>query len=265
MGSVISYITKSINITLDTLEDYLHNYNSVCYTQYKDLYYYDNNFTDANPTTDDLANASTCADACSNTDACANTDADHYKLYIYVHNANANEANLEVKNMYEESSNKHNAKVDSYLKSCSTNLLNAEEAEENKFVDCYDSGFDLFCPENIEWQTISTYMLDHHISCAMTYMGKFVGYYLYMRSSTPVKTPLRLANNVGIIDSGYRGTIKAYFDIQGSNFNFVKGHRYMQICPPDIGKPVKVVVVDSLSVLGLNNARSKGGYGSTGN
>ena len=260
MGSVISYITKSITksitITLDTLEDYLHNYNSVCYDQYKDLYYYDNNFTTNNATTNDVADA--------NANACANACADHYKLYIYVHNANANEANLEVKNMYEESSNKHNAKVDSYLKSCSTKLLNAEEAEENKFVDCYDSGFDLFCPENIEWQAFSSYMLDHHISCAMTYRGKFVGYYLYMRSSTPVKTPLRLANNVGIIDSGYRGTIKAYFDIQGSNFNFVKGHRYMQICPPDIGKPVKVVIVDSLSVLGLNNARAKGGYGSTG-
>lgn len=191
---------------------------------------------------------------------------DHYKLYIYVHKANdETEENNDLKNMYEESSEKHNAKVDSYLKSYSANLLNAEQVEENKFVDCYDSGFDLFCPENIEWQDISSYMLDHHISCAMTYRGKFVGYYLYMRSSTPVRTPLRLANNVGIIDSGYRGNIKAYFDIQGSNFNFVKGHRYMQICPPDIGKPVKVVIVDSLSVLGVNNARSKGGYGSTGN
>jgi len=259
MGSVISYYMKSI--TLQTLEDYMHTYNSQCYAQYKDLYYYDNNFTDADANA--CTNANACA--CANADACADDDGNHYKLYIYVYNANANGANSDLKNMYEESSNKHNAKVDSYLKSCSSKLLNAEEAEENKFVDCYDSGFDLFCPENIEWQAISSYMLDHHISCAMTYKGKFVGYYLYMRSSTPVKTPLRLANNVGIIDSGYRGTIKAYFDIQGSNFNFVKGHRYMQICPPDIGKPVKVVIVDSLSVLGLNNARSKGGYGSTGN
>ena len=260
MGSVMSYVMKSS--TFQLLEDYMNYYNSVCYAQYKDLYYYDNNFTDNN--SENSANASeNSANASENSaNACADDD-DHYKLYIYVHNAN--DANLDLKNMYEESSKKHNDNVDSYLKSYNTNLLNAEEVEKNKFVDCYDSGFDLFCPENIEWQTISTYMLDHHISCAMTYRGKFVGYYLYMRSSTPVKTPLRLANNVGIIDSGYRGTIKAYFDIQGSNFNFVKGHRYMQICPPDIGKPVKVVVVDSLSVLGLNNARSKGGYGSTGN
>jgi len=253
MGLIISYYLKPQSLQL--LEDYMKPcISNVSYGRYKDLYYYDNNFTDA----DDNANANANADADANANACA----DHYKLYIYVYNA---ETNSDLKNMYEESSNKHNAKVDSYLKSCSSKLLNAEEVEENKFVDCYDSGFDLFCPENIEWQNISNFMLDHNISCAMTYKGKFVGYYLYMRSSTPVKTPLRLANNVGIIDSGYRGNIKAYFDINGSNFNFVKGHRYMQICPPNIGKPMKVVIVDSLSILGENNARAKGGYGSTGN
>lgn len=263
MGLIISYYLKPQSLQL--LEDYMKPCinNNVSYSRYKDLYYYDNNFTDNNAINDTskVTDANACANACADAD---DDDGNHYKLYIYVYNADTNGANSDLKNMYEESSNTHNAKVDSYLKSCSSKLLNAEEVEENKFVDCYDSGFDLFCPENIDWQTISTYMLDHHISCAMTYRGKFVGYYLYMRSSTPVKTPLRLANNVGIIDSGYRGTIKAYFDIHGSNFNFVKGHRYMQICPPDIGKPVKVVIVDSLSVLGLNNARAKGGYGSTG-
>jgi dUTPase len=39
----------------------------------------------------------------------------------------------------------------------------------------------------------------------------------------------------------------------------------MQICPPNIGLPMKVVIVDSIAILGVNNARSKGGYGSTGN
>ena len=47
-------------------------------------------------------------------------------------------------------------------------------------------------------------MLDH-IKCAMKYKNRFVGYYLYSRSSTPIKTPLRLANNIGIIDSSYQG------------------------------------------------------------
>jgi dUTPase len=257
MGSVISNIMNSISITLDKLEDYLQIYNSHYY-QYKDLYYYENSGnTGADDGTNDGAN--TGLNDGSN-------DGDYYKLYIYVHDAETDE-NSVLKTMYEDSTKKHNASVDSYLQSNSSNLLTEKEVEENKFVNCYDSGFDLFCPENIEWQdfSISSYMLDHKISCAMTYKGKFVGYYLYMRSSTPVKTPLRLGNNVGIIDSGYRGAIKAYFDIKGSNFNFVKGHRYMQICPPNIGLPMKVVIVDAISVLGVNNARASGGYGSTGN
>ena len=106
----------------------------------------------------------------------------------------------------------------------------------------------------------------------MTYKGKFVGYYLYMRSSTPIKTPLRMANNVGIIDSGYRGNIKACFDIIASKkhynevlFNLEKENRYVQLCPPDIGKPMKVTIVDSISMLGKKNNRGVGGFGSTGN
>jgi hypothetical protein len=118
MGLIISYYLKPQSLQL--LEDYMKPCigNNVSYSRYKDLYYYDNNFTDANATTD----------ACTDAD-----DGNHYKLYIYVYNADTNGANSDLKNMYEESSNKHNAKVDSYLKSCSSKLLNAEEVEENKF------------------------------------------------------------------------------------------------------------------------------------
>ena len=38
------------------------------------------------------------------------------------------------------------------------------------------------------------------------------GYYLYPRSSTGSKTPLRLSNSIGVIDSGYRGNLIACFD-----------------------------------------------------
>ena len=253
MGSIISYYSKSSSAQL--LEDYMNTYNSFSYSQYKNLYYYDYNFTDV-----------VSADNNVTKDPDFINNPNYYKLYIYVHNSDNNEENVALKKLYEDYSMKHNTNVDKYLVSYGANLLNEKEIEENKFVDCYDSGFDLFCPEDINCsKCTSNYMLDHKISCAMTYKGKFVGYYLYMRSSTPVKTPLRLANNVGIIDSGYRGNIKAYFDINScAEFNFVKANRYMQICPPDIGKPMKVIVVDSISVLGENNARNKGGYGSTG-
>ena len=192
-----------------------------------------------------------------------NAVGDYYNLYMYIHNSDEGDVNVDLKNMYKESSKNNNELVDKYLKCCEKdNALN-----DNDITYCYNSGFDLFCPTNIDSTYINTYMLDHNISCSMTYKGRFVGYYLYVRSSTPIKTPLRLANNVGIIDSGYRGNIKGCFDIIDTkrNFNFEKGNRYMQLCPPDIGKPMKVHIVDAFHNLGKKNNRDCGGFGSTGN
>ena len=39
----------------------------------------------------------------------------------------------------------------------------------------------------------------------------------------------------------------------------------MQLCPPDIGKPMKVHIVDDFHNLGKKNNRDCGGFGSTGN
>ena len=241
MGSSISYYMSSRY--MQDMEDYINTYDSVAYAQHDDL------FNNENTNDDD-----------SNSDSL-----DCYKLYIYIHEDFDNHE--EIKNLYKTNASKHNEIVKKYLNSCHS---------KSDFEYCYDSGFDLHCPLNISCEK-SIYLLDHKISCAMTYKGKFVGYYLYMRSSTPIKTPLRMANNVGIIDSGYRGNIKACFDIIASkkheheninevvSFNFEKENRYVQLCPPDIGKPMKVVVVDSISMLGKKNNRGLGGFGSTGN
>ena len=74
-------------------------------------------------------------------------------------------------------------------------------------------------------------------------------FYLYPRSSI-AKTPVRLANNVGIIDSGYRGNIGAFFDIIGvgiTSTNHVrileKHQRVVQICANDLS-PFKVILVN---------------------
>jgi len=193
---------------------------------------------------------------------------DYYKLYMYVHDSDDEDVNADLKNMYKESAKNNNELVDKYLECCKKKDMSAESAEgEDDVTYCYNSGFDLFCPANIECTHLDKYMLDHNIACSMTYKDRNVGYYLYVRSSTPIKTPLRLANNVGIIDSGYRGNIKGCFDIidTKSNFNFEKGNRYMQLCPPDIGKPMKVFIVDAFNNLGKKNNRYCGGFGSTGN
>ena len=203
----------------------------------------------------------------------ANAAGDYYNLYMYIHDSDEGNVNADLKNMYKESSKLNNELVDKYLECCKKNEDGGEgeegegDEDDDAITYCYNSGFDLFCPTNIECTHINKYMLDHNIACSMTYKGNYVGYYLYVRSSTPIKTPLRLANNVGIIDSGYRGNIKGCFDIidTKNNFNFEKGNRYMQLCPPDIGKPMKVYIVDAFHNLGKKNNRYCGGFGSTGN
>ena len=85
------------------------------------------------------------------------------------------------------------------------------------------------------------------------------GYYLYPRSSIS-KTPLRLANSVGIIDAGYRGNIMAKVDnISDTEYIIKKGDRLFQICMPDL-RPFKVVIDD----VAIDTVRGAGGFGSTG-
>lgn len=92
----------------------------------------------------------------------------------------------------------------------------------------------------------------------------YSGYYLYPRSSMGTKTPLRCANSVGIIDSGYRGTIKGcLYNISEMGFELIKGDRYMQICPGNISSPIYITEVNSLEELGYSE-RGSGGFGSTG-
>ena len=143
----------------------------------------------------------------------------------------------------------------------------------------FDAGFDLFAPteEVIQSNTLG-YKMNHLIKCSMnrtfySFAGrdaageKPVGYYLYPRSSTGTKTPLRLSNSVGIIDSGYRGNIIAAFDNRdtsnGGEFVVEMGSRVVQICPPELSYPVLVEIVDNESDLGTTN-RGEGGFGSTG-
>ena len=91
-----------------------------------------------------------------------------------------------------------------------------------------------------------------------------VCYYLYPRSSTGSKTRLRMANSVGIIDSGYRGNIIAMFDnIGNEDYKVMEGDRLVQICAPNIEYPLKLRIVNKLEDLGLTE-RGAGGFGSTG-
>ena len=93
-----------------------------------------------------------------------------------------------------------------------------------------NSGFDIFVPNETVFDTdFNTKFVDLKIKSEMIYCDKSMqvtletdegesetlngasyscGYYVYPRSSIS-KTPLVLANHVGIIDSGYRGNLMA--------------------------------------------------------
>jgi dUTP pyrophosphatase len=87
---------------------------------------------------------------------------------------------------------------------------------------------------------------------------------LYPRSSI-YKSPVRLANSVGIIDSGYRGHICGVFDLRCTPPIKVNAmERYVQLCAGTL-EPFTVTVVDTIEELGMNTRRGDGGFGSTGN
>jgi dUTP pyrophosphatase len=88
---------------------------------------------------------------------------------------------------------------------------------------------------------------------------KNVSYYLYARSSIS-NTPLILANNVGIVDSNYRGfIIAALRNVGKESYTVRRGERLVQICTGTL-KPFNFKLVDELSV----TTRGMGSFGSTG-
>ena len=168
--------------------------------------------------------------------------ANFYQLKLFTEN-------LALKNKHQEAAAKHN-----------------ESLNKNNHPD---SGYDLFVPnaQTVEASKIGQ-KINMEVKCALlhhTYNAvQPCAFYLYPRSSTGSKTPLRLANSVGIIDSGYRGDIMAVFDnISPQPFHVESNTRLVQICVPTL-EPIIVTVVDTLEELGKTQ-RGSGGFGSTGN
>ncbi len=128
-----------------------------------------------------------------------------------------------------------------------------------------DSGFDIFypIPENLETQTLSgrIHKLDFRLKTAFFINNKPSGFYMYPRSSLS-KTPLRLANSVGIIDSGYRGKLMGYFDLLEEEYTLSQYQRLVQICAPNL-ESFQIIMVDDINSLG-ETQRNEGGFGSTG-
>tara|TARA_B000000532_G_scaffold224411_1_gene201196 strand:+ start:525 stop:998 length:474 start_codon:yes stop_codon:yes gene_type:complete len=124
-----------------------------------------------------------------------------------------------------------------------------------------DAGLDLYCPCDMEILPGEMGKIDFKIQCEGIddNSDKNVCYYLYPRSSIS-KTPLRLANSVGIIDAGYRGNLMAMVDNRGPQpYKIEKGQRLFQICGRFL-ESINLELTEELS----DSMRGAGGFGSTG-
>ena len=147
-----------------------------------------------------------------------------------------------------------------------------EKHNNNMFSNEFpDSGFDLLVPDDTIFNTaFKSQMIDLNIICEMKEFNLHSnnydnsGFFVFPRSSIS-KTPLLLANHTGIIDSGYRGNIKAAFRYlpfnDNTSYTAVKHQRLLQICHPSLSKIfVKIVSHNEL----MSTERGSGGFGSTG-
>ena len=190
------------------------------------------------------------------------------KYYVLVCSLQNNDEVLREK--YKKAAKAHNEKSLLYFQGSSDNC---------------DSGFDLFVPhqENISPHTYSN-KINHQLVCNMLYLERekhsltlstlipspeeYVrcGYYLYPRSSTGSKTPLRLSNSVGIIDPSYCGNIISVFDNHSSQpYSIEPYQRLVQLCCPNMTYPMFVVFDDERIQEHMERSRrGSGGFGSTG-
>jgi dUTP pyrophosphatase len=143
-----------------------------------------------------------------------------------------------------------------------TNHITAHNSKLENDAPYEDSGFDIYIPSSTTFQGNSVTKVNMEIKCAAYINNTPCGFYVYPRSSIS-KTPIRLANQVGIIDAGYRGCLIGAFDnIRKEDYHVEANTRLLQVCGPSL-QPINVELVYSEDDLGQTN-RGAGGFGSTG-
>ena len=193
------------------------------------------------------------------------------KLTIWVDRSIIGDDTDKLFKMYEEAAEKHNYMV-----------------KTSRFPD---AGFDVFTPvggiEKAGYVVNGKHTqvkLKTGIRCSMEKIRHEYGqpvenwsesFYMFPRSSIS-KTPCRLANNVGIIDSGYRGQLMAVFDILPTGESddepditeqMQPYSRFVQICCGNLYPfLVEVNIAEENDVTRIVSAtkRGDGGFGSTG-
>jgi dUTPase len=174
--------------------------------------------------------------------------------------------------------------VDSNSDTLKTCYLSAAQKHNNSLIEephFFNSGFDLFLPEAYRFsKSTGVNKVSFGVKCSAKiyciggaeeevdvislgcYRSYYSGYYMFPRSSIS-KTPLRLANNTGIIDAGYRGPLIGMFDCLVDNYEADRHTRLLQVCAPNL-MPIFVNVINTAQELGPETSRGEGGFGSTG-
>lgn len=158
---------------------------------------------------------------------------------------------------------------DNHLNDMYINAALAHNAQMHN-SDNPDAGFDLFTPLETQCLDGDITKINFLVKCSARMVcenGKSfnTGFFMMPRSSLS-GTTLRLANSVGVIDSGYRGNLIGKFDCFIGNDDIYCVNKYdklLQIVAPGM-VPIYVSVVNSTNDFGGNTERGSGGFGSTG-
>jgi dUTP pyrophosphatase len=133
-----------------------------------------------------------------------------------------------------------------------------------------DSGFDLMSQETLLNFVNNSYGVEMKLGvhcAALDAENNPVPYLLLARSSTSL-TPLRMSNQIGLADAGYRGELIARVDCVSGQKEFLveHGRRLFQIVQHNWLAWKRIILVDTLEDLpAAPDNRGSGGFGSTGN
>ena len=133
-----------------------------------------------------------------------------------------------------------------------------------------DSGIDLRFAENITIPPMGSIGglpavvgLKLRARCFWSQITNFIPYQIVARSSI-AKTPLGLANAIGIIDAGYTGELKlAIRNFSNEPYKIARGVSLFQLVLPNL-VPATVIILPSDHWVFEDTVRGAGGFGSTG-
>ena len=126
-----------------------------------------------------------------------------------------------------------------------------------------DSGIDLYIPDTVQIWPFETVLIDLKVVCTLEEEDSTRKPFLVIPRSSIYKTPLMMKNSVGLIDSGYNGTLKVpVINLSKQVYILEKHTRLVQMMKADLS--FQTFQVKDLHTNPNETTRGEGGFGSTG-